>query len=62
MRQDTAGRFTGTVWLHVRVLGAATVGERCLNRRAVGNGDLPVGDRTRMIPVEMRRRLAGLIC
>lgn len=62
MRQDTAGRLTGTVGLHVRILRAAAVGERCFYWRAIRYGNLPVGDRARVIPVEMRRRLAGLIC
>lgn len=64
MRQDTTGALAGTVRFHVGVLpGAATVGQGRFDRSSpVGDGDFTVaGRRRRVIPVEVRRRLAGLL-
>lgn len=64
MRQDTTGALAGTVRFHVGVLsGAATVGQGRFDRSSpIGDRDFAVtGRRCRVISVEVRRRLAGLL-
>lgn len=73
MRKNTAGCFAGTVWFDICIIRTAAVGNGRFRGTSIGHGYLSVSHHRRscatggtrcqmMVPIEMRRRLAGLIC